>query len=257
MHDALESRLPIREPEIVDVLMPSITDEVVDINMVQRMTDSGRRVKFAITCIVGNSDGFVGIGREKGKEVGPTIRRAIANAKLNIIEIKRGCGSWECGCGKAHSLPFAVVGKSGSVSVTFKPAPQGTSLAVGDVAKSMMRLAGIKDVWGFVTGHTKTTVNYALASYDALWKNATMKINPTQIERLHIVTGLVGIPATPSNAGAAIAVIPDEGADAAALDSVPPAAEGAPAPVEPPANVEVKGPEFVIKKLEKIKKEVD
>ena len=53
----------------------------------------------------------------KGKEVGPSIRKAIDNAKLNMIEIKRGCGSWECGCGTPHSLPFEVIGKAGSVEV--------------------------------------------------------------------------------------------------------------------------------------------
>lgn len=149
MSQALATKLPLREPEIVDALIPDLKDEVLDLNMVQRMTDSGRRVKFAVTCVVGNGDGFVGIGRAKGKEVGPTIRKAIDNAKLNVIEIKRGCGSWECACGSAHSLPFTVSGKSGSVEVTFKPAPRGIGLAVGDVAKSILHLAGVKDSWGF------------------------------------------------------------------------------------------------------------
>ena len=108
MSDALATKLPLREPEIVDILLPDLKDEVIDLNMVQRMTDSGRRVRFAVTCIVGNGDGFIGIGRAKGKEVGPSIKKAIDNAKLNMIEIKRGCGSWQCGCGQAHSLPFEV-----------------------------------------------------------------------------------------------------------------------------------------------------
>lgn len=193
MHDAIRTRLPIREPALVDVLLPDLEDEVIDVNMVQRMTDSGRRVKFSITAVVGNQDGYVGIGREKGKEVGPSIRKAIDNAKINIVEIKRGCGSWECGCGRPHSLPFAVVGRSGSVKVVFKPAPQGISLAVGDVAKSIMRLAGIKDVWGFASGHTKTKVNYALAAFNALVKTAKSKVSGTQMETLHIVVGSAGV----------------------------------------------------------------
>src|SRR3989441_1284969 len=110
--DAIRTGLPIREPEIVDILLPETEDEVLDVNMVQRMTDSGRRVNFVITCIVGNKDGFAGLGRARGREVGPSIRRAIDNAKLNMIEIKRGCGSWECGCMRAHSLPFKVTGRS-------------------------------------------------------------------------------------------------------------------------------------------------
>src|SRR5438093_12586511 len=187
--DAIKTSLPIREPEIVDILLPETEDEVLDVNMVQRMTDSGRRVNFVITCIVGNKDGFAGLGRARGREVGPSIRRAIDNAKLNMIEIKRGCGSWECGCGRAHTLPFKVTGRSGSVEVVLKPAPQGVGLAVGDIAKSVLRLAGITDAWGFTKGHTKTTVNYALATFEALKKTALLKVRSEQSERLKIKAG--------------------------------------------------------------------
>jgi small subunit ribosomal protein S5 len=190
---AIKTGLPVREPEIVDVLLPETEDEVLDVNMVQRMTDSGRRVNFVITCIVGNKDGFAGLGRARGREVGPSIRRAIDNAKLNMIEIKRGCGSWECGCGRAHSLPFLVTGRSGSVEVTLKPAPQGVGLAVGDVAKSVLRLAGITDAWGFTKGHTKTTVNYALATFEALRKTSQLKVRGEQTDRLKIKEGAVQV----------------------------------------------------------------
>ena len=189
MGEAIKSGLPIREPEIVDILLPETEDEVLDVNMVQRMTDSGRRVNFVITCVVGNKDGFVGLGRARGREVGPSIRRAIDNAKTNMIEVKRGCGSWECGCYRAHSLPFRVVGRSGSVEVSLKPAPQGVGLAVGDVAKSILRLSGITDAWGLTKGHTKTTVNYALAAFDALRKTAAVKVPSPLAERLKIRQG--------------------------------------------------------------------
>jgi small subunit ribosomal protein S5 len=189
MSDALATKLPLREPEIVDILLPEMADEVIDLNMVQRMTDSGRRVKFGVTCAVGNSDGFIGIGRAKGKEVGPSIRKGIDNAKLNIIEIKRNCGSWECGCDTPHTLPFEVRGKAGSVEVVLKPAPRGIGLAVGDVSKSILTLAGIKDAWGFARGHTKTTVNYALATFDALRKTSEIRVGEEQAKRLQIVSG--------------------------------------------------------------------
>ena len=182
MSDALATKLPLREP-----------DEVIDLNMVQRMTDSGRRVRFAVTCIVGNGDGFIGIGRAKGKEVGPSIKKAIDNAKLNMIEIKRGCGSWQCGCGQAHSLPFEVVGSTGSVTVTLKPAPRGVSLAVGDVAKSLLTLAGVRDAWGFARGNTKTKVNYAMATFEALKMTSTMRVTEEQTKSLNIVSGPTGI----------------------------------------------------------------
>jgi len=201
MSAALATKLPLREPEIVDILLPEMEDEVIDLNMVQRMTDSGRRVKFGVTCVVGNGDGFVGLGRAKGKEVGPSIRKGIDDAKLNIIEVKRGCGSWQCGCGTPHTLPFKVHGKSGSVEVWLTPAPRGIGLAVGDVSKSIMTLAGIKDAWGFAKGHTKTTVNYALATFDALRKTAQIRISDEQSRRLKIISGLTRLQVTESRSG--------------------------------------------------------
>jgi small subunit ribosomal protein S5 len=193
MSEALKTRLPLREPEIVDILLPDMVDEVLDVNMVQRMTDSGRRVRFAITVVVGNYDGFVGLGRLKGKEVGPAIRAAIDVAKLNVIEVKRGCGSWQCGCLTPHSLPFEVIGHSGSVVVSLKPAPRGTGLAVGDIAKSVLRMAGVKDAWGFTKGHTKTTINNSIAAFEALRKTSQLRVTEEQKSRLQIVSGPVQI----------------------------------------------------------------
>lgn len=191
MSQALRTGLPLREPEIVNILLPDLDDEVLDVNMVQRMTDSGRRINFSITVVVGNGDGYVGLGRIRGREVGPAIRKAIENAKLNIIEVKRGCGSWECGCLRPHTLPFKVVGKSGSVEVTLKPAPRGVGLAVGDIAKSVVRLCGIEDVWGFARGHTKSTLNYARATLDALRRSMDRKVMEEQMRTLHIISGPV------------------------------------------------------------------
>ena len=176
MNEALESGLPIRESKIVDALIPEIRDEVLDINMVQRMTDSGRRVKFRATVIVGNGDGFIGIGEGKDVQVGIAIRKAIDTAKMNIKGIKRGCGSWECGCGLGHTVPFAVKGKVGSVTVELKPAPRGLGLSSGGTAKKVLEIAGIKDVWAQATGETRTTLNYARATYDALIRTTTMKV---------------------------------------------------------------------------------
>ena len=193
MHDALRTGLPLREPEIVDILLPNLEDEVLDVNMVQRMTDSGRRVRFSITVVVGNRDGYVGLGQFKGKEVGPSIRKAIDNAKLNLIEVKRGCGSWECGCGTTHTIPFQVQGKSSSVEVVLKPAPRGVGLATGDVAKHILRLAGFDDVWGFTKGQTRTTVNYAKAVFAALEQMSTIRVREGQAKALGIREGSVEV----------------------------------------------------------------
>ncbi|MCX9012955.1 MAG: 30S ribosomal protein S5 [Candidatus Methanoperedens sp.] len=176
MSEAIESGLPIREAQIIDALLPEIRDEVLDINMVQRMTDSGRRVKFRATVIVGNGDGFIGIGEGKDVQVGIAIRKAIDNAKMNVVGIKRGCGSWECGCGLGHTVPFSVQGKAGSVKVELKPAPRGLGLASGGTAKKVLEIAGIKDVWARAEGETRTTLNFAKATYNALIKTTTMKV---------------------------------------------------------------------------------
>ncbi len=191
MSEALKQKLPLKEPEIVDILLPELEDEVIDVRMVQRMTDSGRRPRFAVVAAIGNKDGFVGIGKAKGKEVGPTIRKAIDDAKIHMIEIKRGCGSWECGCGAPHSLPVEVTGKSGSVEVTLKPAPRGVGVATGPTAKILLELAGIKDVWAFTSGHTRTTLNYAYAVFDALKSLSRMRL-PVNEEALGIVSGTIG-----------------------------------------------------------------
>src|SRR3989442_12094351 len=129
--DAIRTGLPIREPEIVDILLPETEDEVLDVNMVQRMTDSGRRVNFVITCIVGNKDGFAGLGRARGREGGPSIRRAVDKAKLNMIEIKPGCGSWACGWMRAPSFAFKATGRSRSGEDDLTPAPPGVRPEVG------------------------------------------------------------------------------------------------------------------------------
>jgi small subunit ribosomal protein S5 len=195
MSEALATKLPLREYQIVDLLMPDLKDEIIYIERAQRMTDSGRRMNYSITAVVGNEDGFVGLGRGKAKEAAPAIRKAINNAKLNLIEIRRGCGSWECGCGRAHTLPFTVTGHVGSVSVRLKPSPQGVGRATGDVAKTILRMAGIEDAWGFAKGHTKTTVNYAEATFASLKQTIEIRINPAIQISTPIYTGSV------SNAG--------------------------------------------------------
>ncbi|WAI01877.1 30S ribosomal protein S5 [Methanogenium organophilum] len=173
LKEVLDIGRPIKEPGIVDYFLPDLEDEVLDINMVQRMTDSGRRVKFRAVVVVGNRDGFIGYGQAKDAQVGNAIKKAIAHAKINIICVKRGCGSWECGCGEGHSIPMRVEGKSGSVTITLIPAPQGIGLVTGDIGKKVLELAGITDIWTSSSGQTRTTINFAKATFDAL-KNSNL-----------------------------------------------------------------------------------
>ena len=158
----------IREPEIVDMLFPDLRQEVVDVTMVQRQSDSGQQKSFRVTVVVGNGEGVIGIGVGKASEFVPAVRAAEARAKLNITIFRRGCGSWECRCGEPHSIPFQVKGRSGSVTVTLRPAPKGTGLVTADVGKIVLRIAGLKDVWSITKGRSRTSSNFAKAFVDAL-----------------------------------------------------------------------------------------
>ncbi|MHA1647546.1 MAG: 30S ribosomal protein S5 [Promethearchaeota archaeon] len=166
--EILKNNYSIKEKEIVDSLIPNMKDEVIDISMVQKQTDAGEQSRFQCAVVVGNGDGFVGLEISKNKEVGPGIRKAISRAKLSIIPVKRGCGSWECNCGGNHSIPFETTGKMGSVRVTLKPAPKGTGLACSDTAKLVLKLAGITDIWTITKGNTKNRANMAKAVFNAL-----------------------------------------------------------------------------------------
>lgn len=175
IEEAFGSKHPLKEYQIVDALIPDLGEEVLDINLVQRMTDSGRRVKFRVCVIVGNRDGYIGIGLGKDALVRTGIEKAVRDAKLRLTHIKRGCGSWECNCGEEHSIPFKVVGKSGSVEITLKPAPKGIGLAVGNVPKRVLEFSGINDAWAQTKGQTRTTFNQAIATFDALRSTSLVK----------------------------------------------------------------------------------
>ncbi|UTF55308.1 30S ribosomal protein S5 [Natronosalvus rutilus] len=180
MEDALNSGLPLKEPELVDQLLPGLNDEVLDINMVQRMTDSGRRVKFRCVVAVGNRDGFVGYAEGREDQVGAAIQKAIGIAKLNLIQVPRGSGSWEDRSDRPHSLTRRTTGKAGSVEVELIPAPEGLGLAASDTVRAVLELAGIENAWTKSHGNTRTTVNLAKATYNAL-ENASQSRIPREV----------------------------------------------------------------------------
>ncbi|AFK20249.2 30S ribosomal protein S5 [Haloferax mediterranei ATCC 33500] len=183
MDQALETGLPLKEPQIVDQLLPGMDDEVLDINMVQRMTDSGRRVKFRCVVAVGNRDGYLGYAEARDDQVGGAIQKAIEVAKLNIIKVDRGSGSWEDRAGGLNSLSRKAEGKAGSVTVRIIPAPQGLGLAAAETVRNILELAGIQDAWTKSDGNTRTTVNLAKATYNAL-KNASQSRTPRRAREI-------------------------------------------------------------------------
>lgn len=181
-------QLKILEPEIVDSLI-SLKSEILNIGQAkgkfgggkrrawrqtQRKTAEGNVPTFSCMSVVGNENGYVGIGYGRAKETLPARAKATRKAKLNLIKIKRACASFDCVCGEPHTVPFIVEGKAGSSRVKLMPAPQGTGLVIGDECKKILKLAGIKDVYSRTKGKKRTTINLAKACIDALQKTMEM-----------------------------------------------------------------------------------
>jgi len=170
LEEVFTEGLKIREPEIVDALLPDLQEEVININLVQKQTDAGEKSRFKAIVAVGNRDGYAGLGSGKAKQVRSAIEKASMNARLNITLVRRGCGSWECRCGRPHSLPFQSRGKCGGVEIVLVPGPRGLGLVASEVAKVILGLAGVKDCWTRSFGSTRTIPSFACAVFDALRK---------------------------------------------------------------------------------------
>ncbi len=170
--EVLRRGVPIKEPEIVEALAPGLEERILAINFVQRMHKSGRRNKYRVLVAVGNRDGLVGVGHNSAREIREAIRKATLTAKMGLVEVARGCGSWECRCDRPHSVPVEGKGKYGSVEITIKPAPRGLGLVASEVPRAVLELAGVKDAWTFSRGETRTTINLSMATLQAL-KNLT------------------------------------------------------------------------------------
>ena len=181
--EILECGKRILESEIVDHLLPGLKEELIliggrtgkgggaqriPIRITARVTKSGRRFRMSAFMVVGNEDGYVGIGKGVSVDARKAVEKARRRAKMNIIKVWRGCGSWECGCGTLHSIPFKTEGKCGSVRVVLMPAPKGVGLVADDESKKILRLAGIKDIWVKTFGNTSTHTNLITAVYRAL-----------------------------------------------------------------------------------------
>ena len=167
LEQILEMGKPILEPEIMDVLLPDMESETLQIKTTQRVTDSGKRTKFRVVSVIGDRKGHVGLGVGKSDELKPAMDYAIRDAKKHMISVKMGCGSWECKCHFKHSVVSKTQGKEGSTSVTLKPAPRGLGLASNDVVKKVLAIAGVKDIWSATKGG-KNVYNMAVATLRAL-----------------------------------------------------------------------------------------
>ena len=177
MEELFMEGLKIREAEIVNTLLPDLQEEVINIGLVQKQSDAGEKSQFRAVVVVGNRDGYVGLGSGKGKQVRSAIEKAAVDARLNITPIRRGCGSWECGCGKHHSMPFQVQGECGGVEIVLIPGPRGLGIVASETAKIILGLAGVKDCWTKSYGSTRTVPSFAFAVFDAL-KKTYMLVTP-------------------------------------------------------------------------------
>lgn len=204
--EILDEGKKILESEIVDLLLPNLQVELISVGQskgkfgggkksiwkqTQKKTKEGNKPNFAALAIVGDNDGHLGIGYGKAKETVPAREKATRRAKLNLIKIRRGCGSWACGCAEPHSIPFKIQGKCGSVKINLTPAPKGTSLNVESETKKLMKIAGIKDIHSKTFGKTSTKINLIYATFQALKKLLKTKIKPEYIKKHGIVEGSI------------------------------------------------------------------
>jgi small subunit ribosomal protein S5 len=179
----------ILEDHIVDLLIPDIQIDLLAIGQAkgkfgggkkrfwrqtQTKTAEGNRASFSCMAVVGDNAGHVGIGLGKAKETLPAKEKAIRDAKLNLIRLKRGCGSFDCSCNETHSIPLKVKGKTSSSVIILIPAAKGTGLVIDDECKKILRLAGIKDIYSRTFGQTRSKINLAKATIKAL--EETVKI---------------------------------------------------------------------------------
>ncbi|CAG8534679.1 5822_t:CDS:2, partial [Paraglomus occultum] len=158
--------LPIKEYQIVDAILPKLSDEVMKIMPVQKQTRAGQRTRFKAFVVIGDSDGHVGLGVKCSKEVATAIRGAIILAKLSIIPVRRGY--WGSLLGDPHTVPSKVTGRCGSVTCRLVPAPRGTGIVAAPTPKKLLQLAGITDCYTTSRGSTRTLGNFVKATFAAI-----------------------------------------------------------------------------------------
>jgi small subunit ribosomal protein S5 len=201
--EIIDNGLTILEPEIIDSLV-QLESELLLIGQAkgkfgggqrrvfrqtQKKTREGNKPKFTTLAVVGNKDGYIGIGLGKSKETVPAREKALKNAKLNLFKITRGSGSWQSNSSEPNSIPFTVEGKCGSSEIKLMPAPKGTGLCVEKECAKILALAGIKDVWSKTQGQTKNKINLVMACEDALRKLITTKVRPQDAQAISLQEG--------------------------------------------------------------------
>jgi small subunit ribosomal protein S5 len=151
----LKATLSVRRP--VEVNQANLKDHVVAINRVTKVVKGGKNLSFSALVVVGDQAGHAGFGMGKAREVPMAIRKAIEQAKKNLIKLNL----------KGTTVPHQVLGVYGSGQVMLKPAPEGTGIIAGGPVRAVMEVAGITNVLTKSIG-TSNPHNVIKATFDAL-----------------------------------------------------------------------------------------
>jgi small subunit ribosomal protein S5 len=168
-------RRPRRDNKSFADRVKDVDQKILDIRRVTRVVAGGRRMSFAVSMIIGDKKGVVGLGTGKGNDTALAIAKALKDAKKNAIKIKMT---------DKHSLPHDVSAKFTSSKVSIFP-NHGKGLVVGAAIREIAVISGLKDVSGKVISGSKNKLNTARATMKALSTISTkyvfgaVKIEPT------------------------------------------------------------------------------